>query len=69
MMTRSTRPECNSATQYDTCASGYSGDAIRDRGCSDIDDCAGNPCREVVDSCTDTGTNDYSCACDTGPAV
>eukprot|EP01050_Picozoa_sp_SAG11_P031110 SAG11_NODE_9509_length_905_cov_7.398263_1_plen_179_part_01 len=46
----------------DDCPDGYNGDGVT---CSDIDDCAANPCTDVG-SCTDEGPNDYSCECDFG---
>jgi len=45
-----------------TCASGFQG--IGNISCTDINDCAPNPC--VHGSCTDQGANAFSCACVSG---
>ena len=44
----------------------YSGNATGYSGCTDIDDCAKSPCGSKATSCTDTGTNSYSCKCVSG---
>ena len=49
------------------CPSGYSGNAIGGKGCTDINDCAKNPCTVAgKGSCKDTGANTRQCTCAAG---
>jgi len=49
-----------------TCPSGFSGDGKKTgTGCTNIDDCGGNPCGAGLGTCVD-GVNSHTCSCNAG---